>query len=276
MLTLTSPPAWTAQETDALAWTVTQMSQHWSSNPNAPSQIDPLRWLPHFASDEPSFTGSTSIQNQLKLYYGASSSLFQTPTYRMIAHAQMTVLLGDDGLFEWPSDLLNFPLSSHWIYLERNQIGWADLGVHALQTQVGTRIERRLNLGEPYDDLDLLSQTFTLITPSLENPYIQPEEGLDVQWSQGSSPWGELGQSPLISLIFKDQQRTDLIICQIEEPSNRLILPSEAFSFWPTGPQKIRQITLQNTFKNIQLTAPDQGQLVQGVSLVMQLQTSEE
>ena len=200
-----------------------------------------------------------------------------TPVYRKIAHAQMNVVLEDDGYFDWPAELVDLPLRSHWVYLDRSQIQWVDFGPHSLQTQISARNEFRTSI-DPLQSrfMDQVDQNFMIISPSPENPQVQPQNGLEISWTQGSIPQGPVGRMPLISLIFKDNQRTDLILCELETSSNRLLLPSEAFSFWPIGSQSIRQLTLRNTFKEIIFESPDRGQLTQGVSLILQLQSVEE
>ena len=278
-LTLTAPSPWLDQDRNALAWNVTQMSQAWSQALQAPllqsssPQLDPLRWTPHPSTpvDAPA---SSRIFPQLKLYYGASASLSQTLLYRVIAHAQMQVILGDDGYFEWPQDLLSLPLSSHWIYLERSLRGWIDLGQHALQAQVGSRMEHRLSVGELPQDLQEIAQSFILRSPDPTQPQIDFTLPLQISWTHPLTPFGILGQTPLISLILKDNARTDLILCQIEEPAQNLVFPLALFDFWPSGPQSLRQLTLQHTFKEITFTYPDQGQLLQGASLILQLPAS--
>lgn len=221
-----------------------------------------LRWVAHPRGDQ--------AGPPLTFYIGGSQSLFQRDAYRAIKHYQLVGTLFDDGRLDFILPrTLRAPGSSVWVYLERTQTANIVLErVHPMSARAGHRIEAR---GRSEVDPASIPALLTLTEPSPVGP--DPEvsaEGLRVAWrlDDPTKPPIQL----LLSLILYDQSRSEQLTCEILDPSvGRLVIPAERLTYWPTGPQSLRQLTLSANEESLSLTFPDRGQLRAAVSHILRL-----
>ena len=223
------------------------------------SETATLRWV---AEPEDNQAGVP-----IKLYIGGSQSLFRNLAYQGIRHYQLNGELFDDGRLdlEIPENL-RAPNSSVWIYLERAERVSLVAGANPINLNIGHRREARRSGATQSNS----QSSLRLIMPSPDEP--EPnvlQTGLDLRWelNEQVSP-----EQLTISLILYDLTWAESITCLLSDStSQNLSLPPSLFSFWPTGPSSVRQITITAQQKSLELNYPDRGKWRLSDSIILRL-----
>ncbi len=214
----------------------------------------------------------------LTLYVGGSQSLFRAGAYQGIRHYQLNARLFDDGLFELSlPDRLRVPQSSVWVYLERVKRQANLSGINPISISAGHRVEARRSGGGNLE----ASASIELISPDPQAQEPDPQmEGLEVAWRSQESQEDPNSEDPpesaQVSLILYDNFWSESLTCflpgeMLTRPQSQLIIPAEKITFWPQGPQSVRQLTVSTTVKSLDIDYPDTGRWRLTDSLILRL-----
>jgi hypothetical protein len=204
---------------------------------------------------------------QVHLYIGASRLRVRQGDYQVIDHYQVQGHLADDGIFNFPliPEMIH-PQYSIWVYLERREHAFVDLGQHHLVGRIGHRVEVRQSAIAG----DSSALAMRLISPDPQMVEIDPTQGIRVAWESTAV----LDHPATVSLVRYDLTRVEQLICRMQDTQSRsVVIPSEWLTFWPQGPGSFKQITVRIDDKIQNFTLPDRGYIRSSTSLILPLNT---
>lgn len=255
---LVGPDVITGVEPDALA-DIIQLARG-----NIEESVE-LSWTPArtLGPDGPDISG------QVQLFVGGSLPIFNRNVYRAIRSFTLNGVLRDDGAIDLDADLFApaLPLSAVRVRLSRTDSKRVLLGPDALEMRAEYIVER-VQSGDVSGGLE---SPFDILTPDPDVREITPGDPMLVEWS----PLPE-GEGPLtVSLVLLDPIRSSStqISCEVTDPTTGvLVLPGEFTADWPVGEGARRLLDVRWTLQENTLRRPDQGTMVQNLSLILDLE----
>lgn len=205
---------------------------------------------------------------RLRLFIGGSAPIFNRNVYRGIRHYTLDASLTDDGEVTLPTALFAGGVveSSVWVYLRRAAQRRLVLGPHSIDVSAAWRVEAR---GRGVLERDE-SPPFDIIAPSPDVRAVRFGEAVEVRWTPVP-----VGTGPLdVQLVAFDAATgtTHVVACRALAPESGILrLPGALTADWPSGAGVEAQLAVQLELARIALATPDQGAMVHGATLLMQL-----
>jgi len=214
------------------------------------------------------WTAPPPASTRLRLFVGGSAPIFNRNVYRGIRHYTMDAGLADDGEVTLPSALFagGVAESSVWVYLRREAQRRIVLGPHSVDVSAAWRVEARGRGTLERDE----APPFDIVSPSPDVRAVRFGEPVEVRWTPLPDGTGPLD----VQLVAFDAatETTHVVACRALAPESGVLrLPGALTTGWPSGAGVEAQLAVQLELARVALAAPDEGEMVHGATLLMQL-----